>query len=296
MKRVLCASLAVVLLATAFVNCKKDGVYAPKKKISKVINAHNGTKVLRQSWVWDGDLLSKIEYYGLDSSVSSKTFYFYDKKRLTRIEGTDLSYSVEVTYNGSAYEKLDFFNRKGEKTRTYEFSYDKKKVSKIVDTRYAVAIPMPKSMENEVLSIFIPKIILEEADRQAESSSPKLKSAENVVVVHTMKYKGDNLSEWEILGSNKSKVTFTYESYDENVNPFYTSSPAIVPPSETSSAFYKNNPTKIVRLQVDSSANLVSSLTMTFSYLYDKKFPTEVILTYIMGEHANSDTTYYEYK
>ena len=61
-----------------FASCTKDGVYKPKKKISKiyqtVLTDPVPEKVLIESWTWDGKLLSKIDY-GDDNVVS----FTYDK-------------------------------------------------------------------------------------------------------------------------------------------------------------------------------------------------------------------------
>jgi len=299
MKRVLCTVLVVALGATVFVNCKKDGVYNPKKKISKIYVAHLGVKKLDYGWTWEDNLLKKVERFGMDTVVTSKAYYFYDKKQLVRIEYTndDLRY-VEITYNGSSYDRVDFYTKKGAKTSSYVFSYDKKKVSKIEHTKYATPIPASKSMENELLSVFIPKIILEEMDRQIEQN-PLLKSADNkdVVYVHTMKYKGDNLDEWEILSSSNSRTSiFKYESYDDKINPMYGSNP-IMADGEASSVFHKNNPTKITYESMDSNKVSLATSAITYSYLYDKKYPTEIIKTSTPSVgNPFSDTTYYEYK
>lgn len=60
---------AVVVVISSFLlmtSCYKEGVYQPKKKISKIYEEFpedSGDKRLIQTWEWDGDLLKSISFW-----------------------------------------------------------------------------------------------------------------------------------------------------------------------------------------------------------------------------------------
>ncbi|MCL2132260.1 MAG: hypothetical protein FWH36_07410 [Lentimicrobiaceae bacterium] len=304
MKRVLCVALALAMGSAAFTGCQKDGVYNPKKKISKIQKADNGNKVLVQEWTWNGNLLHNIAYYLNDSVMQGKEYFLYEKKQLVRIDNTNLSYYV-ISYNGSQYEKIELFDRMGKKTRTYVYGYDGKKVSKIDLTVYKN--PSKSAMdiagENSLMSFFLPMSILEETDRQIARFA-SLKSADDDVYSFTLKYDGDNVSEWKMGDYNNEEkpleVVFKYESYDKNVNPLYASrfeanEKDIMPFAPP--CFYKNNPTKASSTRYDNGKELTINYDYTYKYV-DKKYPAEIVRKQSQESmpESISDTTYYEYK
>ena len=298
MKRVLCTTLALLLVATVFVGCQKDGVFNPKQKISKVYQAYNGGRLLTEKWTWDDNLLNYIAYFRDDTTVLRKSYYFYEKKQLVRIENTnDLSYII-ITYDKSNYKQMEFYNRFDRKLRSYAFTYDKKKIAKIEMTIYKNPSKSMMSVGDDIMSAFIPKAILDETNKLMMNSS-LLKSTEDDIIIYTMQYDGDNLSEWKISSRSEERLKETvlqYNSYDENKNPYYTSYPNINEDNPTFPAFYKNNPLKITStIYIDNVKTI--SYTYDFTYKYDaKKFPTEAIMKLTQDSYSNSDTLYYEYQ
>lgn len=295
MKKSLYTALALLLVSAVFVNCQKDGVFNPKKKINKIYKSHEGGKYLIEEWTWEGNLLGKIAYCN-DTNVLRKAYYFYDKKQLVRVENTnDLSY-VLISYNKSQYDKMDFYTKYDRKVRSYTFTYDKKKISKIDVTVYKNPAKSAMSIEDDIMSAFIPKIILEETNKLM-MGSPLWKSDGDDVFVYTLKYDGDNVVEWKISDANETKLketVFQYSSYDKNMNPYYMSNPTDGT-NPVSFTFCKNNPLQMTRTQYVANEKIAS---FTFDYIYkydDKKYPTEVIEKQIGESYTNSDTTYYEY-
>ena len=304
MKRLVSIALVLLLTGAAFTGCQKDGVYNPKNKISKVYKSVNGFKTLEEQWTWDGNILHNVAYFKDDTTMSYKWYYLYEKKQLVKVENTsNLSY-IAITYSGSQYDKVEFFDKFGRKSRTFAYTYDGKKVSKIDATIYKNPQKAMVAEDYDVLSAFIPMEILEETDKQIAKSAP-LKSDEDNIINYALTYndKG-NLSEWKITNNNDIKklqvVVYKYEAYDENKNPFYASYPRVddggigfAPP-----CFSKNNPTKVsckVTINSEQSGDVVS---YDYSYQYNgKKFPTQVIrkISYSLVPDTFSDTTYYEY-
>jgi len=295
MRRLLSVAL-VLLVSVAFTGCQKDGVFNPKNKISKVYKAEKGNKVLWEKWTWDGNSLNNIAYFVNDTTMLQKAYYLYEKKRLARVENTiDLSY-VLITYSGSQYEKVEFFNKYDGKLRTYVYTYDGKKVSKIVLTVYKYPLKSMDAGDDGFLSAFIPREILEETNRQILNSAP-LKDNEDKVYTYELKFDGDNLSEWKITDNNDPnkpvEATFQYEKYDKNNNPHYASYSNIYGVNIAEPCFYKNNPERVTCTKID---NTTTTITYDYYYKYnDKKFPTEAIQKLTQETATFSDTLYYEY-
>jgi hypothetical protein len=294
MKKLLCTALVLSLGTAVFVNCQKDGVYNPKQKISKIRQAYNGEKRLIEAWTWEGNLLSRTVEYSNDTTVKGKVYYFYEKKQLVRMEYTGFSYCI-ITYSGSQYDKIDFYTRFDRKTDTYVFTYDKKKVSKIMITTYADPQKLIGSMgNNDLKAVFIPKMILEQTDKMVAKSTIR-KANEDVVITHTITYDKDNPKEWRIsqtVNEKLGELVYTYDSYDENNNPYYASNLVY----GVGNSFQKNNPTKVTCIAYLDGVSGVPSIT-DYTYQYDtKKYPTEMIEMRKEGTAVFPDTLYYEYK
>ena len=107
MKKIISLSLCVILalaISLSFTSCNKEGVYNPKKKITAIYYQYPGTaKMLQEQWTWDGNLLSKIQYY-YGGTYSHSNIYKYDGKRLIEVNvDGDI---IKFTYDGSKLAKL----------------------------------------------------------------------------------------------------------------------------------------------------------------------------------------------
>jgi len=298
MRKILYTTLSLLLVSAVFTNCKKEGVFNPKNKISKVYVSFNGEKRLDQEWTWDENLLTKMWCH-----PDAITVYSYTKKQLSKMEMSTIygATYAEVTYNGKFYDKIDIYDSASkEKKKTVAFTYDKKKVSKIVETIYANANAQSMgSVGNEFVAAFIPSMILEETQKMLNTVTMQ-KANEDKVITHEMTYEKDNLKEWKISytqGKNNIERVYVYNSYDENKSPFYASNPLLIDNGTNGDAetpFYKNNPTQITATYA-VNGNKDNPVTYDYKYQYnDKKFPIEVIKK--ISPLNIMDTTYYEYK
>ena len=94
------ACFAVIGVFTA---CKKDGVYNPSKKISKIYYQNAGSgKTLSAIYEWDKNKLMKIKA----PSGTYFTLFEYDGNRVTKIADSDGDWTARVTYDGSKFDKL----------------------------------------------------------------------------------------------------------------------------------------------------------------------------------------------
>jgi hypothetical protein len=86
-----------------FASCSKEeeGVYSPKKKISKVYYEwEDAPKELIETWTWNGDLLTKIEY-GNDVLL-----FKYKNDRIDYITDEGNTGGMYFIYDGSEIDKI----------------------------------------------------------------------------------------------------------------------------------------------------------------------------------------------
>ena len=93
--------LVFACVAMLFSSCHKEGVFNPKKKISKIYTSSSYTfngntttfdKTLSEEWTWNkNNTLAKIDAHGSLSETTET--YTYDKKRVTRIDGVSTNTS-----------------------------------------------------------------------------------------------------------------------------------------------------------------------------------------------------------
>ena len=164
--------LAILLpVAASFTSCKKDGVYNPKQKISRIYYAYsspdpffNSDKELKEIWDWDGNKLSTIAYY-TKKGVDGTEKFSYDGKRLSRVDyvipdGTNVAHVLYI-YDGRKLDKMEYYSGE-ELQEIHKYIYDGKKLSKVEVTFYDIleankfAQQMVKLTDYHVLIIPIP--------------------------------------------------------------------------------------------------------------------------------------------
>ncbi|MBO4739220.1 MAG: hypothetical protein J5606_06625 [Bacteroidales bacterium] len=272
----------VVLLAVAamfvFVGCKKDGIYNPKKKISKITYIYptysgiGDNDTTTEVWKWDKNKLKQIVHY---SWVEN---FVYDKNgRLLRIENIDYDEYIWFEYEGNKLKKASMYDGGTMETTEFDFEYNGKKLSKITVSypRYDTDV---KKEQNQLLSaIFEPAIaqIMEDnMARIAESQS-----------THKGKVAGYTVSfEWS--GKNISKMiydedgeTTTYElTYDDKINPFNGFLELYIEASfgDESDYIYKNkNNIKTITGMERNKPYIIN-----FDYEYDGNWPVQITKIY----------------
>lgn len=210
-------TLLVVALTLVFASCTKDGIYKPKKKISKIyvttVTEQESIKTLSETWTWDGNLLSKIDYGDDDIATFS-----YDKKQLTDISNGDTR--IELTYDskGKFVENFKvYYDNTLSATYTFQRG-DHNLISgytiEMNDDAYtANAVRL---IEN-VFRFIAPEVAHSEAAEYAKAATCNLKGENDYSVTFT--YDGKNIIEKAVKYDDVT-TTYTY-TYNEYLNPFY---------------------------------------------------------------------------
>ena len=312
-KNIFTTAIMMALLAgiVAFQACQKEGKYKPEQKISKIYedlyvsswNEEMGMwdivkypKQMTEEWIWKAGKLSEINYWGLYNGIMTfwgTDYYFYKNGRLDRIEYDDESDYTKISYNGSKYDKFEYFID-DILWFSADFSYENDKVSKIVvEQKYVPEYTIPK---RNPFSSFIPKefISMMNADLKKTEKGVMWETPRQQTVYYT--YDGDNIKEIKVeidrfygyeIFETKSWV-FNYLSYDNKQNPFYKKADMNFWEIDYYNVNYvtsKNNPLE-VSIEFQRSPDII------YSYKYENDFPVEV------EEKQDTYTfkTYYEYK
>ncbi|MCL2435136.1 MAG: hypothetical protein FWD09_03215 [Lentimicrobiaceae bacterium] len=275
-------SLLFIALCLILLGCQKEGIYNPDKKIKRIyVEMPNDVKRLSQEWTWDKNLLTKIDTYSsLWGLFATANFEYDNKERVIKVvtEIKDVSeYYSTISYNKGKYDRIEFYDEDS-LYASYEFQYDKNKVSKIIYTWYGEIIMDLKKCS--FISMIIPKEIIDKTYEDMQKSGSKGK------YVATMKisYSGNNLSE---IAYDTSTATHTYENYDNKSNPFYSFDPT------TPQHLSKNNVGKITY----TSGGYIN--TTKYEYTYNDNFPIEVVEKYSSIDDGSATIrrkTYYEYQ
>lgn len=254
-------TLLVIALTLVFASCTKDGVYKPKKKISKIYETvqtdPSPAKILKEEWTWDGKLLSKIAYH--DGGVANFT---YDKKQLSSITNGDDR--VDLTYDGNFIENIKVYH-KGDLEMTYTFEHAKKLISGYtVEYNGAIlhsdAEKCARLVEN-VFRFILPEVSTDAATEYMKVATSNLKGGSKYTV--SMVYDGKNVSSKTIkYGDGTMEYTYTYTDYR---NPYYG---LLLDMDESTS---KNAVATCVRTAPNSP-----DYNYTYTYKADGKVPTQV--------------------
>ena len=284
------AILALSVSASAvFIGCKKEGVYNPSKKISRIYKQpQGGAKNLDQEWTWDKNLLTKVQGYS-GNKPAGDVRYKYEKKRLVKMDWSS-GLEAKITYNGNLYNKVEW-SYNGRILQSAKFTYDKKKVSKIEVTEFGDDYYSTSHDVMASLSDFLPVEVVRDFERMESEPTQKARQKDgSTSYTVSFKYKKENVSEcvYEERGEDWSyKETHTYEKYDNKANPLYKSLEL--------DGDSKNNPLEVT-VNVTETDSEPYRYTISYEYTYDGKFPTEVIRISKNNYGQDRSTTYYEYK
>jgi hypothetical protein len=274
-------SLSLILGITS---CKKDGVYHPKKKISKIFSQSGGSKTLSSTWTWDKNKLSKIDY--------GNGFYRkfeYENKRMSKILDSDGDYQKFI-YDGSKISKVESYVN-NTLSSSYKFEHKGNKISKVTVEEYYNYEPYDsKSIAGKmnILQFILP---IEPEDIVALNAQEKnRKATETDTYTYTIKWKGDNIEEMVYESITDDKVyTVTHKfTYDKKNNPFcgFFTYGEVDPVGNS-----KNNVTK-----TSSTTSTNDFWDYEFSYTYDKNYPKERTSVYRSGSYTYTYVTFYEYE
>ncbi len=330
MKRTILMSIAAAAVVCLFSSCsEKEGVYNPKKQISKIYESStsiysflsdgdwiNDTnvqpKTLAEEWTWDGKKLSKIAFYetgnvNWKSSPYEVVNFSYDGSQLTRAESDD-EYMV-FTYDGKKLKQAKIFekNPNGDVLiMSYDFEHDGKKVSKIIfSTDLADIDDMDDSrMQRLLFRGLMPTF--EQADRTLNliaKATYRFDGAKaSVSLPFTLTWSGNNISSMSTSypGMGMS-ATFNY-SYDNKNNPYQNFLFGLIGFIEqpTFPMLNENNITKTVMTASMPILGGSETEEVSYSYTYDGDWPLSQTFTETDEDEdyrrQATTTRYFEYK
>ncbi|MDR1793543.1 MAG: hypothetical protein LBR36_08940 [Bacteroidales bacterium] len=285
-KQAIVTAVVSVIVLFSVTSCKKDGVYNPDKRISKVYEStidSNGAltpKTLQQTWIWGDKTLEKIIY----ANGGIMNFTYNSKNQL--IKGETDSLSMEITYKNNKYDQMTLYVS-GETLVIFTFSHKNGKISQVeVDMDLGLifgesffASPSLKSAMNLVLPEPVTQSVLE------ISKAEKRRKANTVTLTIKYKWEKDNIVEanatFSIFGSSKTTM-----EYDNHINPFKnlvigTAVGTLDLSNTGGDGFSKNNVVKVTATSTGTPE------VANISYKYDGDYPIEKI--------TESGVIYYEY-
>ncbi|MBR1835483.1 MAG: hypothetical protein IJ785_08290 [Bacteroidales bacterium] len=329
MKRTILMSLATAAVVCLFASCsEKEGVYSPKKQISKVYESSTSIyqfrdetdggwnsdtnvqpKTLAEEWTWDGKKLSRIAFYETHN-VNEKSDpyevvnFTYDGSQLTRAESDD-EY-MEITYDGKKLKQAKIFEKNsGENVlmMTFDFEHDGKKVSKITfSTDFA---DMEDSrMERLLFRGLMPTF--EQADRTlnliAKATSRFDGAKASISLPFTLTWSGNNISSMSTTYPAFGMSATVNYSYDNKNNPYQNFLFGLIGFGEqtTFPMFNENNITKAVMTASMLFFGDPETEEVTYAYTYDGDWPLTQTYTETDDDedyrHQATTTRYFEYK
>jgi hypothetical protein len=275
---VLLMMMAIALIIGSY-SCKKEGVYNPKKKISRIYSQYQGeAKQLLEKWTWTENSLSMIE--AGDNSYSWQ--FEYIEGRIDKIVSTEGYYYV-FSYNKNLLQQIELFSENGTLVEWYEFEHTKNKITTVTYIYYGYK-DNRKKQNNLYLSMalrcFLPQPIADDLSlTQKHNSSADRKAAVDVTTYDYVWDKHDNIKSLYVSYPSGAYEEYSYE-YDDYHNPFYYS---FLPNGISGDLLYsKNNITYESRFQSSKGSGRdfdtkyeIKSET-NYDIKYEKKFPVEI--------------------
>jgi hypothetical protein len=305
--------MIAAIMFISFTSCQdKDGKFSPKRKISKTyIEESQGEKQLVSTYLWDKDLLSRIDYSGHYLGLEGYSLKFeYEKKRISKIVGPN-GIVIKFFYDGSKYDKIEQTytlesenpNYASSSQTVYKFGYNGNKIDKMtVTTTWSMTFDLDFKGEIRKKAGFNPLALvfseqtcknIERTNKNIEKIKFKKGSKETFSESDTytifLTWNGNNIEKevHEYTEDGKTYTdTYTY-THDKKNNPLYGL--FIANGVANGGMLSENNVTKMVSTSSDDD----NVQQMDYSYEYDKNFPVECIIQ----EKGESDfyKTYYEY-
>jgi hypothetical protein len=288
---VLLMMMAIALTIGSY-SCKKEGVYNPKKKISRIYyQGYEAAKILIEKWTWDGNSLSKI-------TAGDNSYFWefqYKDKRIDRITSSEGDYFI-FSYDKKLLQQIELFSENGTLVDLYEFDRTKDKVTTVTNTYYGYksnSIQQNSHYLNMVLRGFLPQPIADDLSlKQKRNSSPDRKAA-TLVITYEYVWEKNNIKSLYVSYSSGDYEEYSYK-YDKFRNPFYYSFlPADIldgcVPTETNINTYnllysKNN----VGYESGFHSDGVS-FESKFAMKYENNFPIEIYTEIV---YSGDNTTY----
>lgn len=291
MKKFNFLAVALVLLMASATSCsKKDGVYAPKKKIHKIYSSTTLTeKVLNEVWNWDGKLLKTIDHYSYSGALSWTETFTYDGNRLTRVEDIEHDEYIVFQYDGNHLQSCNYYSN-NQLIYTCAYTYDGKKLSQITFNRYGLFKGEPKMLAS-VLPLY--DELIEVVNEKASKFFVKGQTKDDDPTILNFTWEGNNISQMDMYDTEDT-LTMKME-YDEKVNPkqgFMNLNFTYPVESQNSTAGVFASENNVTSTTIKSGD---TDYTVSYTYQYDGKYPT---VQTIHGDDLISlqASVYYEYE
>lgn len=288
--------LAVICMVS--VSCERDGVYQPKKKISKIYYDYVTGKDLFCTWVWDGNKLNSI----MDPRGMELQF-FYKGKQIDSVSRVIQGSPYGSDYYKFTYDKnkrylvaLDHYDygMNGTIKSHYEFIYDKDGHVSDVNIEYHSVSPYNKSSEldDDLLVMLtalpqIPQPIFFQLFSDVKQTKDMLDTRHL-----TFEYEGDDVVK---CTSTSGQYVETYAfAYSHIKNPFYNllnDSPEWPFPYVTSNQYMLNSITGLWTFSADEGGYTESWAT-DFEYDVEDDYPTRMTYHTRRWTPSYPDTSY----
>jgi hypothetical protein len=204
--------------------CKKrEGVYKPKEKISKIYYEETEAgkvtvpKELKETWTWEKKKLTKIEL----AELFTFNFSYDNKSRVSKIEGKEVLMKfyyekkyldkMEITANGMSVT-MTVSDRKDDKIT--KLTFETQSLDKSTKSAAAELAQM-----NPVINLFFPNAIANAV--LSDISETKMHKAGTITLIYEYTYSGNNIT--EIKRTDGTTETVFLYSYDDKKNPYYKS-------------------------------------------------------------------------
>jgi hypothetical protein len=307
MKKVFLITTAVLVLATvfSFVSCKKEGVYKPKEKISKIYYEYsrkyysNGTlvdsylsgKSLSERWHWKGKKLMQVET-GNDWPYN----FVYKGNQLEKIECGEIE--ATFIYNKSLYEKIEVKEqdqnilvitvdqRDGNDNITrffFDIYYDNEGWEIMFKNRKGNDNIQSISAIEPILKMFLPDYFINSLAKNAVKKRQKAIVSERCTV--ELIYDKNNVVEQKIIYPEDDDSETYIFTYDNKKNPYYKSIHTSIEGIEEGTFIQSEN--NIFTMYDKDYPEDVTK----YEYEYDNDFPVKRVEKYI----SEWGSYYYEY-
>lgn len=290
MKKIL-LSLLLVSMVVSFSSCKKEGVYKPKEKISRIYKDYGDGdgKELREVWTWDKKQLQRIEHYYDGDMEWSEEFSYNKKGQVERVDDYESSEYTEYTYDGRKLSKATYYYN-GSIEEECVFKHDGKKITEIEVLYFDRGRRNSRLMDEGYNPL---RMLLHENNYQTLKKAIENLPASRDVVTVKLEWEKKNVSKIEVTEGSYRCITEL--KYDDKLNPFKNffslyAEDAVV---EDDYSLSKNNVVE-ERISETEDGETYTEINK-YSYSYDGKFPTVQRYTYKTNGYYDYYWDGYEY-
>lgn len=269
--RKLSVLFVVVAFVSVFCSCNKErlGDFRPELKIARIYDEAQG-HYLREQWLWNGNQLSRIDFYKQSGDVDYSQEYIYDGRRLQRIETDDIH--SDFVYKGKILTGIETYY--GDQLQdTYAFTYKKNRLDHLSITKNSKS-----TTGSTLLDLFVPGFDC----HAAESASPKGDEYDYSSAEVDFNWVDDDIRSVKMTMRYPDKELQRVYSYvyDDGVNPkmnfFSLLADHQLMNNNPENLFCSKHNVKGMYVTVSENGQVVNSKSLFFTYEYYRKFPMKM--------------------